>query len=188
MNELKVLEGLKRIEEQTIRSRTKETFHIEFGKELYSNVFSGKLGEYFKNSSDEAKKSSRGLRICLRFDENAQDIATLPWEFLHDCNDFLVTNKNTLISRFPARINRLKPDPLDSVLRMLVVVSSPNDPDIVPLNTELEQEVILEAVDKLQREHKIEVDFTEDATFEDHQGISYRKGLPYRAFHGSRQL
>jgi tetratricopeptide (TPR) repeat protein len=49
---------------------------------------------------------------------------------------------------------------------MLVVVSSPNDPTITPLNIELEQEVILEAVDRLQREHLMEVDFTEDATFE----------------------
>ncbi len=150
MSKLKILEGLKRIEEQMTRSRTKETFHIEFGKNLYSKVLSGKLGEYFKNSSDNAKKSGRGLRICLQFDEHAQNIAALPWEFLHDGSDFLITNKNTLISRFPAGINRIKPDPLESILRILVVVSSPNDPDITPLNIELEQEVILEAVDNLQ--------------------------------------
>jgi tetratricopeptide (TPR) repeat protein len=49
---------------------------------------------------------------------------------------------------------------------MLVVVSSPDDPTITPLNTELEQAVILEAVDRLQREHRMDVDFTEDASFE----------------------
>jgi tetratricopeptide (TPR) repeat protein len=49
---------------------------------------------------------------------------------------------------------------------MLVVLSSPDDPSITPLNTELEQEVILEAVDRLQREHRMDVDFTEDASFE----------------------
>jgi tetratricopeptide (TPR) repeat protein len=38
------------------------------------------------------------------------------------------------------------------------------------LNTEKEQEIILEALDKLQKEQKIKVDFTEDATFENVQG------------------
>ena len=53
---------------------------------------------------------------------------------------------------------------------MLVIISGPDDPRISPLNTEKEQEVILEAVDKLQREQKIKVDFTEDATFENIEG------------------
>ena len=53
---------------------------------------------------------------------------------------------------------------------MLVVISAPDDPRITPLNTEKEQEIILEALDKLQRDQKIKVDFTEDATFENVQG------------------
>ncbi len=166
LGELRVLEGLRRLEEKAVGASGKETFHIEFGKELYKKVFSGKLGEYFKKYVGEAQKSGAGLRICLHFDENAQEIAALPWEFLHDGKDFFVTNRNTPISRLPSGINKIKSSPLESILRMLVVVSSPNDPATAPLNTELEQEVILEAVDKLQREHKMEVDFTEDATFE----------------------
>lgn len=169
MNELRVLEGLRRLEEKAVgasREEKKETFHIEFGKELYNKVFSGKPGEYFKNCLEEAQKSGNGLRICMRCDESAQELAALPWEFLHNGNDFLVTNRNILISRLPVEVKRPKSSPLESILRMLVVISSPNDPGIAPLNTELEQEVILEAVDKLHREHKMEIDFTEDATFE----------------------
>lgn len=164
--ELKVLEGLRRIEEQAVGTKAKETFHIEFGMELYKKVFVGELGEYFKKCYEEAQKSGAGIRICLRFDESAQEIAALPWEFLHNGTDFLVTNRNILISRLPVGVNRVKSSPLESILRMLVVISSPNDPRVAPLNTELEQEVILEAVDKLHREHKMEVDFTEDASFE----------------------
>lgn len=176
--ELKVLEGLRRLEEKAVsrpKKAEKETFHIEFGRELYNKVFSGKLGEYLKNCLEEAQKSGGRLRICLRCDESAQDIAGLPWEFLHNGTDFLVTDRNILISRFPAGINRVKSSPLESILRMLVVISSPNDPVVAPLNTELEQEVILEAVDKLQREHKMEVDFTEDATFETIEGYLNEK-------------
>ncbi|MFA4935256.1 MAG: tetratricopeptide repeat protein, partial [Candidatus Methanoperedens sp.] len=176
--ELKVLEGLRRLEEKAVstpKKAEKETFHIEFGRELYNKVFSGKLGEHFKNCFEDAQKSGAGIRICLRFDESAQEIAALPWEFLHDGKDFFVTNRNTLISRLPSDINKVKSSPLESILRMLVVISSPNDPRVAPLNTELEQEVILEAVDKLQREHKMEVDFTEDATFETIEGYLNEK-------------
>ena len=43
-------------------------------------------------------------------------------------------------------------------------------PEFHQLNTEKEQEIILEALDKLQKDQKIKVDFTEDATFENVQG------------------
>jgi tetratricopeptide (TPR) repeat protein len=178
MGELKVLEGMRRLEEKAVgalEKSVKETFYIEFGKELYTKVFTGKLGEYFKKSLEEAQDNDMGLRICLRFDEKAQEIAVLPWEFLHDGSDFLVTSRNTLISRLPSGIKKIKKAPLKSILRMLVVISSPDDPKVAPLNTELEQEVILEAVDKLQRDHKMEVDFTEDATFETIQGYLNEK-------------
>jgi len=36
--ELKVIEGLQRLEEKAVASAKKETFHIEFGKELYNKV------------------------------------------------------------------------------------------------------------------------------------------------------
>ncbi|NQE04732.1 Photosystem I assembly protein Ycf3 [ANME-1 cluster archaeon GoMg1] len=164
-DELKVTESLRHIEEQAVRAQAKETSHIEFGRGLYTKVFGGELGKYFKKCLDEAEKCGAGLRISLRFDENAQEIAALPWEFIYD-SDFLSTNRKTLISRLPVGVNRVISSPLESMLRMLVVVSSPNDPTITPLNTELEQEVILEAVDRLQREHRMDVDFTEDASFE----------------------
>jgi len=51
-------------------------------------------------------------------------------------------------------VKKKKLEPLDSVLRMLVIISGPDDPRISPLNTEKEQEIILEAVDKLQRDQK----------------------------------
>jgi len=64
---------------------------------------------------------------------------------------------------------------------MLVIISGPDDPRISPLNTEKEQEIILEAVDKLQRDQKIKVDFTEDATFENVEG--YLNEQDYHIIH-----
>ncbi|MCD4779627.1 MAG: CHAT domain-containing protein, partial [Candidatus Omnitrophica bacterium] len=147
-------------------AKEKETFHIEFGKELYTKMFSGELGDYLERCHKDAKNNSETLRIYLRFDESTQKIAALPWEFLHNGDTFLVAKRNTVISRLPSGVNKSKFRPLESILRMLVVVSSPDDPRTPPLNAELEQEVILEGVDPLYRENKIEVDFTEDASFE----------------------
>lgn len=148
----------------------REEPHIEFGKMLYEKVFSGELGRYFHERLEELKNNGSGLRISLRCDEEVPEIAALPWEYLHDDEDFLITRRSVLISRLPAGVQKKELEPLDSVLRMLVIISGPDDPRILPLNAEKEQEIILEAVDKLEREQKIKVDFTEDATFENVEG------------------
>ena len=166
---------------EALEEKDREEPHIEFGKMLYSRVFSGQLGEHFNRSIKEAQENGCGLRITLRFGEDVPEIAALPWEYLHDDEDFLVRRRNILISRLPAGVKKKKLEPLDSVLRMLVIISGPDDPRISPLNTEKEQEIILEAVDKLQRDQKIKVDFTEDATFENVEG--YLNERDYHIIH-----
>jgi len=195
--DLKLSQMLEKIEEKVTKSPEKpenqkdkvelleeeerDKPHIEFGKMLYSKVFSGQLGEYFNNSVKEVQENGDGLRISLRFDEDVPEISALPWEYLHDDEDFLIRRRNILISRLPAGVKRKNLEPLDSVLRMLVIISGPDDPRISPLNTEKEQEIILEAVDKLQRDQKIKVDFTEDATFENVEG--YLNEQDYHIIH-----
>ena len=173
--------GLEQLEKGAIGPKSKETFHIEFGHELYTKVFSGELGVYFKDRFEEALDDGAGLRLSLRFGADAAEIAALPWEFLHSEEDFLVTKRDLLISRLPAEVRRRKFKPLETTLRMLVVVSTPNDPNLAPLNTELEQEVILEAADRLQQENRMVVDFSEDATYETVQG--YLNEKEYQVFH-----
>ena len=142
---------------------------------LYSRVFSGELDEYFNKSIRKVQENDGGLSISLRFGEDVPEIAALPWEYLHDDEDFLIRRRDILISRLPAGVKKKKLELLDSVLRMLVIISGPDDPRISPLNTEKEQEIILEAVDRLQREQTIKVDFTEDATFENVEGYLNEK-------------
>ncbi len=170
--DLKLLQMLRQIEEKvtTLKSQYEETIHTEFGEMLYHTVFSEELGEYFNKRFIEAQDNNHGFRISLRFADNVPEIAALPWEYLHNGEDFLVCRRNILLSRLPPEAKKTETQPLNSVLRMLVIISGPDDPRVSPLNTEKEQEIILEAVDKLQRKQKIKVDFTEDATFENVQG------------------
>ncbi|KKG01772.1 hypothetical protein DU31_17945 [Methanosarcina mazei] len=170
--DLKLYQMLRHIEENAVtpEPRPGETTHIEFGKMLYRDVFSGELGEYFNKHFNEAQDNNHGFRISLRFADDVPEIAALPWEYMHNGEEFLITRRNILLSRLPPEVKKIEVKPLDSILRMLVVISVPDDPGVSPLNTEKEQEIILEALDKLQKEQKIKVDFTEDATFENVQG------------------
>ena len=64
---------------------------------------------------------------------------------------------------------------------MLVIISAPNDSSCAPLDTEKERDRILQAVDKLYVQRKMEVDFTDDATFETIQ--SYLNEKDYHIVH-----
>jgi hypothetical protein len=119
LDELRVMERLRGLEKVALSSKSEETFHVDFGQELYKLVLTGDLGAYFQARLDEADE---GLRISLQFDDNAKELKALPWEFLHDGEDFLVARKNTLISRLPSKARRVQSKPLEAILRMLVVV------------------------------------------------------------------
>jgi len=179
----KFQEMLDRIEKKAVVSapQPEEDVHVEFGKMLYEKVFSGEMGRHFNERLEEVKNNGSGLRISLRCDEGVPEIAALPWEYLYNGNEFLITRRNVLISRLPPEIRKTEFPPLESVLRMLVIISGPEDPKVPPLNTEKEQEIILEAVDRLQRDQKMKVDFAEDATFDNIQG--YLNERDYQIVH-----
>ena len=177
-DELRIIERLRELEKAAVKPESMVTFHADFGQELYRKVLAGDLKSYFEK---QLGANRDGLRISLQFDDNAQWLAKLPWEFLHNGEDFLVARRNTLISRMPSRMKKVQSAPLESVLRMLVIVSSPQDPSCAPLDTERERDRILQAVDELHVQHKMEVDFTDDATFETIQ--SYLDEKDYHIVH-----
>ncbi|MEO0248074.1 MAG: CHAT domain-containing protein, partial [candidate division WOR-3 bacterium] len=160
LDELRITHPLRELEE-AVNPDSKITFHKDFGQELFRKVFAGDLGDYFQK---QLHGSGDGLRVGLQFDQSASQLSRLPWEFLHDGESFLVSRAKVLLSRLPENGGRISTSPLESVLRMLVIISAPNDPSCAPLNVEAERDRILQAVDQLSAEGKIEVDFTDDAT------------------------
>jgi len=163
LDQLKITHPLLELEKEAVNPESKVTFHKDFGQELFGAVFAGSFGEYLQK---QMQGNGDGLRIGLQFDESASRLARLPWEFLHDGESFLVSRPRVLLSRLPANGGRISTSPLESILRMLVIVSAPNDPTCSPLNVEKERDVILQAVDELVAEGKMEVDFSDDATLE----------------------
>jgi hypothetical protein len=164
MDKLKMREDLKHLELLAISSElVKDEFHINFGKHIFNLVFGNGMKAYY----DECLKKDQTLRIRIRIDEGARELNDIPWEFLHDGENFLVTQSETLVLRLPLDVEKKEKGNLNQAISMLVVISNPlNLPQNLVLNTEKEQEVILEALDKLQRERKLDIDFVEDASLD----------------------
>jgi len=165
---LKMREDLRRLEAYSLHKElVKDDFHVQFGRKLYQAALGGDVGARFAERLAGARSADMGLRLRLRVDEGAPELMNLPWEFMHDGEDFLVTDWETPVSRLPLGIVRRDKQPLERTLRMLVVVSSPLDlPEQRVLNTEREQEVILAALDRLQRQGLLDLDFCEDAALD----------------------
>jgi tetratricopeptide (TPR) repeat protein len=163
---LKMREDLKRLEEYSLSSEAlRDDLHLQFGRLLYGCALGGDMGRLLAERSAEMAKQECGLRLRLRVESDAPELMNLPWELLHDGEGFLAMRTGLPISRLPAGIARRARTPLDRTLRMLVVVSSPLDlPSHMILNTEKEQEMIVAALDKLQRKRLIEIDFCEGAS------------------------
>ena len=178
LDELKIIERLRELEKAAVKPESKVTFHKDFGWDLYRKVVAGNLESFLEKELQESKD---GIRLSLQFAEGAQDLSDLPCEFLHDGEDFLVARPKILLSRLPSGSDLIQSAPLETILRMLVVISAPSGPDCAPLDTEKERDRIMQAVDRLYAQRKLEVDFTDDATFETIQ--SYLNEKDYHIVH-----
>jgi len=184
---LKMREDLQRLEAYSLHKElVKDDFHVRFGRMLYQATLGGDVGALFAERLAAVQADDMGLRLRVRIatdgERAAPELMNLPWEFLHDGDGFLVTRWETPLSRLPLGIARRDKRPLERILRMLVVVSSPLDlPEERVLNTEREQEVILAALDKLQRKGALDIDFCEDAALDTIQ--DYFSELEYDILH-----
>jgi CHAT domain len=105
------------------------TFRI-LGQYLYEIVFSGDVNNGFLRSYREAEAAGEPLRVLLSFDEDASELATLPWEFLWCPEDrqsrgfYLATNTKLVLNRFlPGRPSKMLT--ADLPLRVLFVMCIP---------------------------------------------------------------
>ena len=73
-DELRIIERLRELEKAAVKAESQETFHKDFGQELYGKVLAGELGSYFQK---QLEANGEGLRISLQFDDSAQKLATL---------------------------------------------------------------------------------------------------------------
>lgn len=135
-----------------------------FGSRLYQAALAGPVGNLLRRSLDEAERRGAGLRIRLRLDRAALDLAELPWEFLFapDLDRFLVLSDQTPIVRYIELDRPVQPLAARLPLTVLAVVANPSD--VPPLAVEREWQNLQAALDPLVQYGVIALERLEAAT------------------------
>lgn len=117
-----------------------------FGQRLYQVVFAGAVGRCLRRSLDEAGRSGAGLRIRLRFDAGAPELADLPWELLYaaDLGRPLAPSSETALVRYLPVEHSSRMQPVQPPLVVLAALANPAG--VTPLAVEREWQHLQEAV------------------------------------------
>lgn len=162
------------------RDSINEIFLKKLGNILYNALLDKSVSALFAATKASADQNSCGVRIRLIFEN--PELAALPWEFLYDqsTNIFLATDPCTLLSRYidvPQEKKSVKPANLP--LKLLLVISSPNDLDT--LDSDGESELIKQALKEHTKLDQIEIKVLTKATIEEINNILNEKS--YDVFH-----
>ena len=117
-----------------------------YGRALFDSVFTDKVADLYRKSRDQ---SEPGLRIVLRLPSD--DLHALPWELLHDGQDWLfLTTTKTLIRyiEMAAPLRSIKVDPPLQVLAVNVgvrgICEDEAEGDSAPVLIDLERRGLIE--------------------------------------------
>jgi len=104
------------------------------GTHLYKVLADDVVDSYFEKCLDNARKARERLIVRLSFTDKAADLSDLPWEYLYYPDTeyrkgfFLCTHVDLVLSRYvQLGENPQNPMPEESPLRVLLVVSNPED-------------------------------------------------------------
>ncbi len=144
------------------------------GQQLYSLIFGH--GEEFKGFLRRNEVDHRQARLTLALHGNAMALWSVPWELLHDGEEFLALSGRFLFGRVPLGCAQMSLPAVPPPLRLLVVVASPHDQPELEGDEELG--VLQTALDRPVREGRVQVEYLEDATL-DGIGEALRRFQPH---------
>jgi hypothetical protein len=155
----------------------------ELGGELFKAVFRDEVRDCLRASLAKIDpQKGTGLRLKFRL-QDVPELADIPWEFLYDqsFNTFLAQSIETPIVRYIEISHKIQPLTITLPLQVLVMISSPNDPNYPRLDIERERALLEKALHSLIEEGKVHLHWLEKATFADLERC-LRKGK-YHVFH-----
>jgi formylglycine-generating enzyme required for sulfatase activity len=156
---------------------------VDFGNQLYQAVFTKDIQTIFSSARRDAQQDRYRLRFKLRLTD-VPELADLPWEFLHDGQDFLALSADMSLVRYLDLPVAPRPLTADLPLKILFTVSSPHDLD--RLDAEREQSMIRGALATMERDGLVEIRVETDLTLQTLQRVlrqAKRDGQPYRVWH-----
>ena len=107
----------------------------QIGRALYQIVFQNGLHELFQRALAVVSDRSAGLRTLLKF-KQAPELHEIPWELLHNGQQFLVTNPATPIARYLEQTHKVESLEIEPPLRVLFTTACPKDRSSLDLATE----------------------------------------------------
>jgi len=123
-----------RFENLLQRGNLAESDLIDFGKELFRTVMPEDLRDMFSQSAGLARGQSKILRLRLHLESAA--LMHLPWELFYTQGDFLTINNSFALCRYLPVDNPRLALPIELPLRILVVVSAPDEVPQLDYDTE----------------------------------------------------
>jgi hypothetical protein len=156
-NDEEIQEMLERISNHD----TDYDFLKDFGSYLFKHIFVDKIEACFRQHVGIVQGQEKYLRLRLRIEP--PELAALPWEYLYDkeSDTFFATDCKRALVRYIPMNSSKRPSLVTPPLRVLVVISNPND--YPPLNVEQEKKSIEEALEKLVTEKKIRLQMLDSA-------------------------
>ncbi len=110
--------ALKALQQQTAR---------EFGERLFRAIFRHNVLSSYHSSYQLAYQQRAQLRIRIQL-PTTPEFMNLPWEYLYDPvrDEFLALSNHSPLVRYTNLMHRILPLPVETPLRMLVVIPSPD--------------------------------------------------------------
>lgn len=140
------------------------------GSQLFGAIFGGQVGTLLAASLASVAGEGAGLRLRLRFEQDAAELALLPWETLYDPaqGHFVGLGETSPILRYLALPRSRSALPVEPPLRVLALLSSPDG--LPPLDVEREWQAIQEALAGLTADGKFVLERLPSPTLDALQG------------------
>jgi hypothetical protein len=149
-------------------SSADEKMISELGSRLYSFLFTGDIGNFYKRSLADASQAMEPLRIRLSVEGAAPQLGAIPWETLYDSKSrmFLSLELRKLFSRWVRSdsLNRWSPKRLN-ILGMISGPKSFQGIPLDPLDVDLERATIESALDPLKKKNKATLSWTTTGSY-----------------------
>jgi hypothetical protein len=100
----------------------------KLGTKLFEGLFRDQVGNLWVSSRERVKAANQGLRLRLRFREDAAIFESWPWELLFDPSRgrFLAQSNRTPVVRYLNLFNPTESLQAEPPLRMLVAIAQPS--------------------------------------------------------------
>jgi hypothetical protein len=149
-----------------------------FGGKLFDALFHDRVRDLYHDSLTATRAQGKRLRITLSLKDVPQ-LMQIPWEYLYDEPNLLSIWAETSVVRYLDLFGGKDPLPVEPPLRILGMVSNPNDPELPPLDADAERHNVEAALAPLG--DTVEVSWLTNATREE-LVRRFWKG-PYHVFH-----